>query len=1147
MSGAPESRYPESRYDVAVVGGGPVGSVVALAHAQQGARVVLLEGNPKSAERLAGEWLHPAAVDALRRLGVDVTERLGGFQTGEGFVIFPEDGSPPIELPYADGMRGFSYEHASLVKTLREVAASSETVHYMPETRVTEVTDGRLTASARSGGGQIMIEAPRIVGADGRASVVRAALGLPMRHESVSRMAGLILERVELPFEGFGHVFLGAPGPILVYRIGPDRVRLIADLPLDGHTREGRTAYLWERYGPVLPEPLRSAFGTALNSDNVQLAANTLCPRSRYGHGGLVLAGDSVGHYNPITALGMTFGFEDATVLARSQATSAYERRRRSDCRVPELIAIGIYESFRRDDSAALAIRHAIFDMWRRDPRERERTMRYLACQDGRLGPFSVSFAKVVGGGLGTLAWSALARQRWRDSSWAMGEVLRHTAGWSGTAILHRRFPSLESKSVKGGRAAGGDARSSTPTKEVHSDPSLALQRGVRALVSRQAPDGSWEGEVVWCPMLAAQYALMCHITGTHMPEDRPNRLLRHFERTRLASGLWGLHEHAEPSLFVTALVYVAARLLGVERTSPLLRQAAEFITGEGGITAIPSWGKFWLALLGLYEWEGVHPVLPEAWVLPRGFPLHPRHFYCHTRMIYMGMAAIYGRKPQAPITPVIESLRNELYPHGYHNVDFRAARWQLRPDDLYKPPGTALKLIYRLAALVERLHIKRARRTVVSSLEQRIRWELQSSDHTSISPVSGLLNIIALWLADPADPDLTRALQQFEGWLWEDEEDGARVAGARSASWDTAFAVQALAAAKDHAAVVGPAERGSDFLATQQIRHTFDGYRDADRIDPNGGWCFAGVWHGWPVSDCTAEAVLALAKASDTDPEQLYDGVRFILRCQNRDGGFGSYEPRRLRFDLERINPAEMFGDSMSETSWVECTASCLAALAEVRKRDPGPIPGAINNEAVPAMARAVQWLRTRQQGDGSWPGTWGVHFIYGTMFGIVGLLASGAPPVDPDIRRACAWLKERQRRDGGWGEHFTSNLRGEYVEHSESQVIQSAWALRALLAAEDPDWRAIERGAQFLAAMQREDGIWPKQEMAGVFFHTALLDYELYRRYFPVWALALYETRRKARLPFAEREVSKTRQAGIALGALTPSPVVGRGLERG
>ena len=672
-------------------------------------------------------------------------------------------------------------------------------------------------------------------------------------------------------------------------------------------------------------------------------------------------------------------------------------------------------------------------------------------------------------------------------------------------------------------------AQPSSPTKAVRGDPSIALERGTRALVSLQAPDGSWEGEVVWCPMLAAQYALMCHVTGTRVLEDRAEGLLRHFERTRLASGLWGLREHAEPSLFVTALVYVAARLLGVERTDSLLRPAADFITGEGGVTAIPSWGKFWLALLGLYEWAGVHPILPEAWVLPRRFPLHPGHFYCHTRMIYMGMAAIYGRKHHAQITPVIENIRSELYPQGYRNVNFRAARWQLRPDDLYKGPNTALKLIHRLASLVERFHNEQARRAIISSLEERMRWELQTSNHTSISPVSGLLNIIALWLADPADPDLKRALQRFEGWLWEDEGDGARVAGARSVSWDTAFAVQTLAATKNHAVVADSAEQGSGFLATQQIRQTFDGYRDADRIDPKGGWCFAGVWHGWPVSDCTAEAVLALAKAPGADRENMRDAARFILRCQNRDGGFGSYEPRRLRFGLEWLNPAEMFGGSMTEASWVECTASCLAALAEIRKRYPGLIDG----EAVPATARAVRWLRRQQQADGAWPGTWGVHLIYGTMFGITGLLASGAPPVDPDVRRACAWLKARQRPDGGWGEHFTSCLRGEYVDHSESQVIQSAWALRALLAAEDPDWQAIDRGVRFLAAMQRADGTWPKQDMAGVFFNTALLDYELYRSYFPIWALALYETRRKARLPFAAPEIPRVWPAGLAFGA--------------
>lgn len=29
---------------------------------------------------------------------------------------------------------------------------------------------------------------------------------------------------------------------------------------------------------------------------------------------------------------------------------------------------------------------------------------------------------------------------------------------------------------------------------------------------------------------------------------------------------------------------------------------------------AIPSWGKFWLAVLNVYSWEGLHTVLPEMW-----------------------------------------------------------------------------------------------------------------------------------------------------------------------------------------------------------------------------------------------------------------------------------------------------------------------------------------------------------------------------------------------------------------------------------------------------------------------------------------------------------------------------------------------------
>ena len=250
------------------------------------------------------------------------------------------------------------------------------------------------------------------------------------------------------------------------------------------------------------------------------------------------------------------------------------------------------------------------------------------------------------------------------------------------------------------------------------------------------------------------------------------------------------------------------------------------------------------------------------------------------------------------------------------------------------------------------------------------------------------------------------------------------------------------------------------------------------------------------------------------------------MLRTRNRDGGFGSYEARRSAFDLEWLNPAEMFGDSMTERSYVECTASCLAAFAACRER----FPQITNQALTDAVARADSWLRRVQERDGSWRGVWGVQFIYGTLFGIRGLRAAGALPGDPAVRLACRWLLDRQRQDGGWGEHHSGCLAGRYVEHEESQVIQTAWALIALLEAGASNWSAITRGARFLMDAQEADGSWPRQDMAGIFFRTALLDYVLYRQYFPLHALGLYEQRRRTR-PGADAPPNESCKSDIVI----------------
>jgi lanosterol synthase len=1129
-----------THFDVAICGAGPVGCVAALAFAQKGARVLLLEADPRTSDRLAGEWLHPPALAALASLGVELPPA-APYDTGRGFCLHPEDGSDPIVLPYPAGKAGYACDHALLVETLRAHAQARATVELVPWARVRRI-DGQVVtfeverASGQRTEGIHSVRADLIVGATGRTALETGEASRAIGARVFSRTVGLVLSDVRLPFEGYRHLFVGGPGPVTAHRLDARTVRLSLDVPMSlALPRDPAAAaqMLEDAYRSVIPRELRPAFRRALRERplralDLRWADNVVHPRTEFGREGFALVGDAVGTHHPLTALGLTLGFEDAMALARASSVAAYAKERLSRARIPEMLALALYEVFADHADSTLAVRQAVYRLFRHHPTERLRTMGFLVGEGGRTR-LSASLLFTVLSGSADLARHGVRGGALREAGAAMADLGARLGGLlAGTfqltdalsAVAERRLAarlfgsSVEDRygaalrASRGGAAVVGLTEAKLP---VAGTIERALERGVRALVAEQADDGSFEGEVVWCPMLAAQYVLAMHAMGRPLGKERRKNVLRHFEDTMLPSGTWGLHELSKPYLFTTILVYVAARLLGLEKSDPLLARAYEFIRAEGGAAAVPSWGKLWLAVVGLYDWQGVSPVVAEAWLLPEWLPVHPSNYYCHTRLIYMAMATVSGARFVGPVTPRVLELRDELFPGGFDKVDFREARTTIRPADLHTPWSGALRFAYDALARFETLRSPEKRAGLLGQLRENIRYELRSTHYTCISPVSGLLNMLALHAADPNDPDLLQALDTFDGWVWEDEEKGARVAGARSATWDTAFAGQALAAVAPHVDVKSALARADEFLASQQIQHGTGREAEFHRIDPSGGFCFAGVWHGWPVSDCTAEAILARMETPwpAATPASLEAAVRFILRTQNSDGGFGSYEARRVDVSLEWLNPAEMFGDSMTEKSYVECTSSCVAALAAFRHRH----PAILSSEVEHAIRRGVASLRARQRPDGSWPAMWGVHFVYGTMFGIRGLVAAGVPSHDPAVRRACAWLLARQRPDGGWGEHHSSGDVGRYVEHTESQITQTAWALLALADAEEPDFAALTRAASFLERRQDDDGTWPKQDPEGVFFHTALLDYVLYRRYFPVWALGAYESRRKAR----------------------------------
>lgn len=380
-------------YDVVVVGAGPAGTGAAAGYARRGARVLLLEANPKASQRFAGEWIHPSGLEALERLGLAPSVATAKHPPCRGFAVFPDDGSEPIPLQYADAKLGFSCEHGELVEELRRRAASLDGLTYLPHARVTAVEGERVSFSR--GGQEHVVVARTIVAADGRSSVVRKSLRPDEHTDVVSHMAGIEL-RGELPFEGFGHVLLGGPGPILLYRIAEDRIRACIDIPVGAPGARRDARYLWDGFAPRFPGSLRAAFREALETQRLAWACNRFLPRTFYGRGNVALIGDAVGFYHPLTASGISIGLKDAEALLAAPSVEAYARSREPQSFVPELLANALNQVFMREDESAAAIRAAVFEMWRNHPEERERTMRILAGDEVRLEQFRAAFVRVA-------------------------------------------------------------------------------------------------------------------------------------------------------------------------------------------------------------------------------------------------------------------------------------------------------------------------------------------------------------------------------------------------------------------------------------------------------------------------------------------------------------------------------------------------------------------------------------------------------------------------------------------------------------------------------------------------------------------------------------------------------------------------------
>ena len=659
--------------------------------------------------------------------------------------------------------------------------------------------------------------------------------------------------------------------------------------------------------------------------------------------------------------------------------------------------------------------------------------------------------------------------------------------------------------------------RTEGPTSS-SSDP---VERGWAFYRQLQEPDGHWPGDYGGPLFLLPGLVLAAHVIGRPFTGARRDLMVAYMLNHQQADGGWGLHIEGPSTQFGTVMHYVALRLLGLAPGDERMVRARRLIHARGGAVTAPPWATVYLAILGVFDWRGNASLAPELWLLPRWMPLYPGRYWCHTRMVYLPMSYLFGVRFTHPLDEVTRALREELYTVPYDQVNWRAARFTTAPNDVHAPLHPAGRLALRAVGLLERLPRVPFRPAALCRALQAIDAEDRHTDFIDIGPVSQVLNtVVCAHAHGPDSPEVDRHVERWDDYLWL-AEDGLKMQGYNGSQlWDTAFAVHALTEAGTEATHPDVAQAAYGFLRDTQIVCEVDDPHATDRHPSVGGWPFSTRAHGWPISDCTAlglSAVLRLHRsphhvvpdAERIPVERLRRAVDVILSLQNGDGSWSTYERQRTGRWIEVLNPAMVFGDIMVDHPHVECTSSCVQALADHLETGDHHR----RREAEDAIRRGVDYILRAQEETGGWFGNWGVCYHYGTWFALDGLArsldlgqadAQRTRAVEAAMARGADFIERWQRPDGGWGEHHASCTQQRYVAHANAQVVQTAWAVLALCAAGRGRGQAVRRGVEALQSMQLPSGDFPQQAISGVFNQSCMITYTAYRNVFPLWAMA-------------------------------------------
>ena len=313
--------------DLVIVGAGMVGSALALALADSGLSVVLLDRGPLTPGAVESDLPFEPRVSALSLASQRILQRLGAW---DGILARRVSPYPAMHVWDGSGTGAVHFDAASvhaevLGHIVENRVVQDALLERLAEANVLLLPEARLELLRRSGdqwlvqlAGDRQIRAPLVVAADGATSAVRRLAGLETREWDYLHHAIVTSVRCAESHQRTAWQRFTDDGPL-------------AFLPLD---RGGDTRWcsiVWSctpKQGERLMALDDAAFCLALGEafehrlGKVECSDTRLCiplrqrHAKRYVEPGLALIGDAAHVIHPLAGQGVNLGFLDAAVLA---------------------------------------------------------------------------------------------------------------------------------------------------------------------------------------------------------------------------------------------------------------------------------------------------------------------------------------------------------------------------------------------------------------------------------------------------------------------------------------------------------------------------------------------------------------------------------------------------------------------------------------------------------------------------------------------------------------------------------------------------------------------------------------------------------------------------------------------------------------